>query len=139
MKILGIEHRELPLVRFSLTIKGGLQLDNPEKVGAANLISDLMMEGTKSKTPVELEETIEELGASISMYTTTESIVLTANCLESKFEEVYKIAEEILLEPRWDEKEFARLKEETIERINRNAANPSVIASQVFNKLGLRK
>ena len=77
-------------------------------------MTDIMMEGTKNKTPIELEEAIEELGASINMYTTKESIVIEANCLSSKFGAVYDLVEEILFEPRWDEKEFERIRNETI-------------------------
>ena len=135
LKILGIEHHELPLVRFSMTLQGGMLLDKMDKIGVANLMTDIMMEGTKNKTPVELEEAIDELGSGISMRTTKTSIVIQANMLASKFEKTYALFEEILLEPRWDEKEFARIKEETIETINRQKANPSAIASQVFSKL----
>ena len=135
IKIYGIEQSELPLINFSITIKGGLLLDDINKVGASNLMSDIMMEGTKNKTPIELEEAIDELGANINMYTTKESIVIDANCLSSKFYDVYSLVEEILFEPRWDEKEFERIKRETIERINRSKADPSAVASDVFNKL----
>ena len=109
--------------------------DDPNKVGVANLVSDLLMEGTKNKTPIELEEAIDELGARINMYSTKEEIVLQGNCLSSKINDVYALVEEILLEPRWDEKEFARVKDETVEAINRNSFNPTRIASQVFDKL----
>jgi len=135
VKVYGIEQNELPLINFSITIKGGLMLDDINKVGVANLMSDIMMEGTKTKTPVELEEAIDELGASINMYTTKESVVIDANCLASKFYEVYSLVEEILFEPRWDETEFERVKRETIEKINRSKADPSVVASGVFDKL----
>jgi len=135
IKIAGIVHDELPLVQFSLTLRGGMVLDDPQKIGVANLISDLMMQGTATKTPIELEDAINELGSTIRMYTTKESIVLQVNCLASKIDETYALVAEILLEPRWDEKEFNRLKDEIIERINRNKANPNVIASNVFNKL----
>lgn len=43
--------------------------------------------------------------------------------------------EEILFEPRWDENEFERIKRETIEKINRSKADPSAVASKVFDKL----
>ncbi len=135
VRIYGIEQNELPLINFSITIKGGLMLDDINKVGAANLMSDIMMEGTKTKTPIELEEAIDDLGASINMYTTKESIVIDANCLASKFFDVYGLVEEILFEPRWDEKEFERIKRETIERISRSKADPSAVASGVFDKL----
>ena len=135
LRVYGIEQNELPLINFSITIKGGLMLDDINKVGVANLMSDIMMEGTKTKTPVELEEAIDELGASINMYTTKESIVIDANCLASKFYDVYGLVEEILFEPRWDEKEFERIKRETIERISRSKADPTAVASRVFDRL----
>jgi zinc protease len=133
--MLGIAHHELPLVQFSITLKGGLLLDDMDKVGVANLMTDIMMEGTKNRTPVELEEAIDELGANIRMSTARESITIRANCLASKFEPVYALVEEILLEPRWDETEFDRIKRETIENINRRDARPNTIATNVFNKL----
>ncbi|MFQ5603649.1 MAG: M16 family metallopeptidase, partial [bacterium] len=135
LKMYGIEHSELPLVQFSLTLKGGMLLDDMEKVGVANLMTDMMMEGTKNKTPVELEEAIDNLGARINMFTTKESIVIRVNTLTKNLGKVYELFEEILLQPRWDEKEFARIKKETIENINRRNVNPSVVASNVFNKL----
>ena len=135
MKIYGIEHTELPLVQFSMTIKGGQLLDDMNKVGVANLITDMLMEGTKNKTPIELEEAIDELGANIRLYTGRESITLSVNCLTSKLSDVYTLVEEILLEPRWDEKEFDRVKKQTIENINRSKVSPTAVARNVFNKL----
>jgi zinc protease len=135
IKMYGIQHTELPLVQFSMTIKGGQLLDDLNKVGVANLITDMMMEGTKNKTPIELEEAIEELGANIFMYTSREAIIVNVNCLTSKFNDVYQLVEEILLEPRWDEKEFERVKKQTVENINRSKVRPTTVARNVFNKL----
>lgn len=135
IKIYGIEYTELPLFDFQIEIKGGLLQDDINKVGVANLTARMLTQGTKYKTPVELEDAIEELGARINVYASNESIVLQANCLSSKFNEVYKLVEEILLEPRWDEKEFERLKQETLESIRRNKSNPAVVATRLINKL----
>ena len=135
LRIYGIEQHELPLVQFGLTLKGGMLLDDEQKVGVANLMTDIMMEGTANKTPLELEEAIDGLGASINMFTGDESITIQANTLKSKLDGVYSLFEEILLEPRWDESEFDRIKRETIETINRRSVNPSTIATNVYNKL----
>ena len=48
-------------------LKGGHYLDKLDKAGTALLVAELMMEGTKNKTPLELEEEIERLGANISI------------------------------------------------------------------------
>ncbi|PHR85822.1 MAG: peptidase M16 [Leeuwenhoekiella sp.] len=135
MEVYGIVQDELPLVNFSLVLDGGHLLDDLSKNGVANLMTDVMMEGTANKTPLELEEAIDRLGASINMYTTDESIVIRGNTLARNFDETMALVEEILLQPRWDEKEFARIKTSTINSIKRSDANPNVIANRVYNKV----
>ncbi len=135
MKVYGIEQNEIPTVNFSLVMEGGHLLDDMNNNGVANLMTDIMMEGTVNKTPQELEEEIELLGASINMYTTQESIVIRGNTLVRNFDKTMKLVEEILLEPRWDEEEFALIKTKTINGIKRSDANPNVVANRVYNKI----
>ncbi|QNJ99024.1 M16 family metallopeptidase [Constantimarinum furrinae] len=135
MDVYGIEQNEIPTVNFSLVIEGGHLLDNKDKNGVANLMTDIMMEGTANKTPEQLEEEIEMLGASINMYTTNESIVIRGNTLTRNFDRTMKLIEEILLEPRWDEEEFARIKTKTINDIKRAESNPNAVANKVYNKI----
>ena len=86
MKVYGIEQNEIPTVNFSLVIEGGHLLDDMNNNGVANLMTDIMMEGTATRTPEELEEEIEMLGASINMVTSNESIIIRGNTLVRNFE-----------------------------------------------------
>lgn len=135
MQVFGIEQDELPLVRFSLILKGGHYLDNPEKAGVAYLVSELMMEGTKNKTPLELEEEIEKLGARIYMSTSNGSITISVNTLARNYDKALALVEEILLEPRWDEEEFALAKTRLTNSIKRQMANPNSVGRKAFNEL----
>ncbi len=135
LSIYGIENSELPLVEFSLRIKGGMLLDDPTKIGVANLITDMMMEGTKNKTPEELEDAIGQLGSNIGMYTNAEFIEIYGNTLARNFTATFDLLKEILLEPRWDSKEFDRVKAKTLTDIQQRSVNPNVVAASVFNKL----
>ncbi|SDK79844.1 zinc protease [Salinimicrobium catena] len=135
LEVYGIEQTEIPLVNFSIVLEGGHLLDDLNKNGLANLMSDILMEGTANKTPEELEEAIDLLGANISMYTTNESIVIRGNTLKRNFDETMALVQEMLLQPRWDEKELERIKTSTINNIKRNQANPDRIANQVYNKV----
>ena len=135
LRLLGIEHDELPLVQFGLTLRGGMLLDDIDRVGVANLMTDIMMQGTANRTPAELEEAIDALGASIGMFTGEEAITIQANTLASKLGDVYALFEEILLEPRWDEAEFERIQRETLENLNRRQGNPAAVASDVFQRI----
>lgn len=135
LKVYGIENHEVPLVQFNMVIDGGQLLDDPKKVGVANLLAQLMTKGTKNKTTAELEEAIEQLGASINVFAGTESTNLSVNTLARNYAAVMGLVEEILLEPRWDSVEFELAKQSTISRIQQLAASPNMVAQNEFNKL----
>lgn len=134
MKLYGITSRELPLVQFSIRIMGGQYLDSPEKMGVANMITDLMMEGTSTKTAEELEDAIGELGSSINMSTSQEFITISGNALARNYQATLDLVAEILLQPRWDEEAFARAKKAVTNQIMQRDANPNSIAAMVMNK-----
>jgi len=135
LKIWGIQHSELPLVQYSLVIDGGHMLDNMEKAGLASLVAAMMNEGTKNKTPEELEDAIGLLGASIRISSGNESISIRVSSLARNFEQTIDLVEEMLLEPRWDEEQFALAKSRIINTLKRNEANPNYLASRTLNKL----
>ena len=135
LRVYGIEQRELPLVRFSIRLDGGHLLDDPEMVGVANLMTDILMEGTAGRTPEELEQAIDDLGASINMFTSSQAITITGNSLARNYERTLGLAEEILLEPRWDAEAFELVKGRTISGIRQSSSSPPAIANRVFNKL----
>ena len=135
VKVYGIEYRELPLVEFMIHIRGGMLLDEPGKEGQAYLMGRLLTEGTKNRTPIQLEEAIDELGADINVRAGREAVTVSASCLVSELDKVVALVREVLLEPRWDQKEFARIKEETIESLRRSKDNPASVAGDVFDKL----
>ncbi|MDO8952762.1 MAG: pitrilysin family protein, partial [Draconibacterium sp.] len=135
MKLMGIKQSELPMVQYSITIEGGRLFDSVEKAGLASLLASMMNEGTKTKTPEELELAIGLLGASIYFSSGDENISVNVSTLEKNFEKTLALVEEMLLEPRWDEEQFALAKSRVINNLKRNAANPDYLAQTKLNKL----
>ncbi len=135
INIWGIKQDELPLVNYTLVIEGGHMLDNPEKAGTANLVATMLNSGTKNKTPEELEDAIDLLGASIRISAGNEDISVSVSTMTRNFEKTVALVEEMLLEPRWDAEEFGLAKRRIESGFNRNKANPNSLASTTFNKL----
>jgi zinc protease len=135
IKIWGMEQHELPLVQYSITMDGGHIAEEIDKAGVANLFGSMMNEGTKNKTPEELENAIGLLGASINFYSGTENISISVSTLARNFEKTVAIVEEMLLEPRWDEERFALAKSRIINNLKRSKASPDYLASTTLNKL----
>ncbi len=135
MTVYGIQNTELPLVQLSIRLKGGLLLDDPDKVGVASLMASLMNEGTATKTAADLEAAIDELGASISVRAGRETFSITVNTLSRNYDQTMALVEEMLLEPRWDESEFELAKNRTVNALRQQQASPNAIAANAYNTL----
>ncbi len=135
LKVYGIENNEVPLVQYEIVIDGGLLMDDINKTGVANMMARMMTQGTKNKTPIELEEVIQQLGANINVSAETEGIRISVNTLARNYAATLALVQEILLEPRWDAKEFELIKQSVISQLRQQQANPNAVAQQQYNKL----
>lgn len=132
IEILGMEHRELPVVEFSLRIDGGQRFDTAGKLGVSMLTADLMNEGTRGKTPAELQDAIDLLGSTLRIQGGPTSVRVYGKTLKKNFTATVALLREMLLEPRWDEAEFARLKSRRLARIEELDGNARAVARNAF-------
>ncbi|TDE01678.1 M16 family metallopeptidase [Flavobacterium sandaracinum] len=135
LNVLGIENQEVPLVQFQLQIKGGMLLEESDKIGVSNMLAELMTKGTKNKTPEQLENAIESLGATINAYATDEAIFISVTTLAKNYNATMALVQEIIVQPRWDAKEFELIKQSTLSQILQQKADPNSIARNEFKKL----
>lgn len=133
--VYGITNNEVPLVEFQINIRGGLLLEDIDKVGVSNLLANLLLKGTSNKTTAQLENAIESLGANIYTSSDKENIYVQGTTLAKNFNETLTLVQEILTEPRWDVSEFELLKQRTLSRLEQQKANPNSIAALQFDKL----
>lgn len=135
LDVLGIVNDETPLVQFNLRVEGGLLLEDPNRTGVSQMMANLMTQGTATKTPEELETAIDQIGSSISVNASTDAVTISGTTLSRNFDATMELVREILLEPRWDEREFELIKARTLDGIRQRAANPNAIAAAVYSRL----
>jgi len=135
IKIYGISNRELPMVNISLTIDGGVLQDNIDLPGVAGMVAAVLPQGTRSRTPENLEEEIELLGSGINVYAGREEITFNLSTLSRNFDKTIALLKEIILEPRWDSTEFILAKTRIKNRIIQSEAQPARVANLAFYKL----
>jgi zinc protease len=137
MKLFGIEHSEVPLVQYNIVIEGGHMLDDINAPGVANMLAMMLNEGTKNKTPEELEEEIDLLGAMIRVSADDEDITVSVNTLTRNFEKTLAIVEEMLLEPRWDSLAFEIARTRVLNNLRRSSIDPTYLGSRALARLTL--
>ena len=135
LSVLGVEDHETPMVQFGLEFRGGMLVEAPGRTGVANLLAETMMEGTARRTPEELEEAIDLLGASLSVSAGSTGFSISGSVMARNYDETMALVEEILLEPRFDSDRFELARQRVLSNIRQSDANPSFVASQAFDRL----
>ena len=94
----------------------------------------MLMQGTANRTPAELEEAIGLLGSAITVGADQDGLSVGVTSLARNLEPTLDLVEEILLEPRWDEQEFDRLKREAMVAIVQSRGDPSSLAATALSR-----
>ncbi|MBI4841777.1 MAG: insulinase family protein, partial [candidate division NC10 bacterium] len=67
MVLLVSERRSVPIVTATMLIQAGAISDPPDRAGLANLTAELLTQGTKTRTAIQVSEAIEFVGGSLSV------------------------------------------------------------------------
>jgi predicted Zn-dependent peptidase len=129
-----MEKRDLPLIALSLVLPAGSVRDG-KRPGLAFLTAETLTLGTKKRTKRELQEALDGLGADWSVWAEKESARATFSFLREDREAVLAILRELLLEPRFDAKEFEARKERLLSELEQDREIPSAVIAGYFDRL----
>jgi len=136
VEVLGIQDDDVPLVQFRLGIEGGYLLEDPAAPsGVANLLAETMTQGTARRTPEELENALDRLGASVTVSSGSQSFAISGTALVRNYTATMALVEEMLLEPRFDEGEIELARFRVQNGLRQRASNPVAAAADAFNAL----
>ncbi len=137
IKVMGTRFDESSRVLALISMDGGRLLENGKDMpwGTAEMLALALGNGTKNKTPEQLENEMERLGSSISFNSGNTGISVIISCEIDKLDQTMALANEMMFEPRWDEKEYKKGKKRVIESARSGLNNRSEGLSNVWNRL----
>jgi len=127
--------QSLPLVNINIALKGGSTQDPDGKNGVTDLMSKLILRGTKSKTKQQIDLTLDQLGAQLATETRGEFMVIRGSVLSENLPDFLKLIEEILITPSFRQSEFEKLKKEQISNLMENLDNDQKLMRTKFDSL----
>ncbi len=123
--------QELPLVSIRLLLEGGATLTPADKAGLADLTADMLDEGAGELGAVAFSDALDQLGASLFAMSNQHSTIVGLSALASKFDAALSLYADAILRPRFDEKEWERVKKLHIESLQRAKDQPTMVAAKV--------
>jgi zinc protease len=134
LKVIVIEHHELPVVAFRLVLKSGSTYDPPGKAGVANLTAGLLRKGTQTKDATQIAEEIDFVGGTLGAGASWDATFATCRVLNKYFDTGLVLLADVILNPTFKDEEIERLRKQTLAGIIQQKDDPESVAEENFRK-----
>ena len=133
--MLLVEFHDLPLVDFNLMIKTGGAANPPDRAGLADLTAHMLDEGTKSRSALAIADQVASLGATLSTGSTWDASNVSLSTLSRNLDAALAVFADVVVNPAFDAKEFARVRDNLLTAITRRKDSPPTVANLAFTRL----
>ena len=130
--LLTSEQKALPMVSIELLIDAGSRYDAPNQEGLANLVAKLLTYGTKRRTALQINETLDFLGASLSTRCSDDLVSVSMTILKKDLTTGLELLGDILINSTFPQQEIERQKQSVIASIKARDESPGDIAQRRF-------
>lgn len=134
LTVLHSEKHNLPIVMVTMIVKAGPMDEPKEKSGLANLVAELLDEGTKSRKSTEISEEVEFIGASLGASAGGDYTTVILAVLKKDIEKGFELFSDIILNPMFPQEELNRKRELIKGSLRQREEDPSFLAGRAFNK-----
>lgn len=132
MILLTSEQRALPMVSIELLIDAGSRHDAPKQEGLANLTARLLTYGTQRRTALQISETLDFIGASLSAGCGDDLATVSMTVLKKDLGTGLELLAEVLTLSTFPQEEIDRQKQSIIASIKAREESPGDIAQRRF-------
>jgi predicted Zn-dependent peptidase len=134
MSLLVVENHALPIVSMSLVVPGAGAAGDPNgKGGLAAFTADLLDEGAGNLSAIQIAEEQDRLGASIRAFADIDAANVSVSTLTKTLDPTLDLVTKILTQPKFDPKEFDRVKGDRMTSLELRRDRPREVAALMLN------
>jgi len=137
MKMIYSKSDELPIVAFTVSLKGGrrVEQENLAKAGLSNLFEDMMNEDNLRYSAEAMETELEKLGSNVSVSVEEDEIEVDVVCLKKNLSATLDLMEARLMQPKFLPETFDMVKNQTLEELKNKRTRAAAVATEAFHKV----
>src|SRR5687767_496487 len=132
LKLMIVEHHELPLADFVLIVGSGSTTDPASKTSVANLTAAMLREGTMTRNSLAIADQIAYLGVSLSPSSSWESSTLSLHTPIAQLDSALALFADVALRPSFPANEFERIRKIRLTDLIRQKDEGPAIANVSF-------
>jgi len=108
LRLLIKEDHRLPFVELRAVFRGGVLVESGSDNGLTQLMSKMLLQGTRQRSAEQIATAVESVGGSIDSFGGNNSFGLTAEVLSGDFKTGFEVFADVLLHPSFPAEAFAR-------------------------------
>ncbi len=132
MHVTLVPYGSLPKTSIRAVVRVGNGNEGPNEIWLADLLGDLMKEGTTTRTSKQLAVDAARLGGSITINVSDDLTNINGDVLSTYAPEMIALMADVLCNPRFPESELTRLKNDRARDLSIAKTDPNSIALEKF-------
>jgi predicted Zn-dependent peptidase len=135
LRLLVVEHHELPIADFILVVRSGTEADPARREGLASLTAAMLDEGAAGRTSVQIAEQAAFLGIELTTASGWDATRITLHTPTAQLDSALALFADVALRPTFAANELERLRKERLTQILQIKDRAPVIADLAFSSL----
>ncbi|HSC25903.1 MAG TPA: pitrilysin family protein [Vicinamibacterales bacterium] len=138
LHLMVLEDHGLPRISFQIVIPGaGGYYDDPGLTGISSYTAQMMREGTKTRTTLQMSRELETMAAGLNVSSSIagQTASVSGGALTENFDRLFELAADVLLNPAFPEDEWNRLRTRARASLIQQRTQPGFLASEMFSKV----
>lgn len=132
LKLMIVEQHELPLADFVLVVGSGGTVDPTGKPGVANLTSSMLVEGTATRSSLEIADQIAFLGVGLGTNSNWDASTVSLHTPIAQVDSALALFADVILRPSFPTGEFERIRKNRLTELIQLKDRPTAIANQAY-------
>jgi zinc protease len=132
LRLLVVEHHELPVADVVLVVRSGYEMDPAAVSGLASLTAALLDEGTATRTALQIADQQAFLGVRLSTNAGWDASTVSLHTPTAQIDSALALFADVVLNPTFPQPEVERLRAERLTLLTQLKDRPTAIADQAY-------
>jgi zinc protease len=135
LQVVVIEHHEQPTVSLEVLVKSGAEQDPAALPGVASLAAALLDEGTKTRSALQIAETIESVGGQIGTGSSWHESSASVSVLKNSVDVAFDVLADVVINPTFKDDEIERQTQQLLSGLQIQYSDPSYLATAASQRV----
>lgn len=134
-QVVVVENHALPLVTVDVVIQSGVDREPLDRRGLDGFVADMLLEGTKTRSSLDIETARERLAAQLSAGSGLETTTVHLNALKETLPDALALLADVVENPAFKAEDVERVRGIELTGLAAKKGNPGALARDAFARV----